>query len=170
MQAALAVPSFLAFGLVAFVAGQATSDKPADLKVARLSIVDDQGHVRAELGMSPASGMRQPQFRLLDESGRERLVLELAEGGSDISLWHSDGSMRAWFASYNGRSELSLGAPGLAKVDAGLPTERPLVEGGFVQLSSGGEGVAAKGYVSVRNAKGKATYLNPEGVDAWPGK
>lgn len=170
MQAFVAVPSAAVLGLVAFLAGQAASNAPADLKVSRLSLVDDQGRVRAELGLSPDSGMRQPRFRLLDESGKERLVLELSDGGSDISLWHSDGSMRAWFASYNGRSELSLGAPGLAKEDVGLPTERPLVEGGFVQISSGGEGLGARGYISVRNAEGKATYLNPEGVDAWPGK
>jgi len=170
MHAALATYSTLALLLAGFVAGQAATKAPTEISVSRLTLVDAQGHVRADLGMSAGSGMSQPQFRLLDETGKERLMLELAEGGSDISLWHSDGTMRAWFAAFHGGAELSLGAPGLVKENAGTPQERPLVEGGFVQLSAGGEGAAARGHVSVRNAKGKTTYLNPEGVDAWPGK
>jgi len=82
---------------VAFASGAASTDQPpGDITARSLTIVDEEGKPRIELGFGEKKS--QCQVVLRDPAGQERLMLTTSDGHSGLALF-SNGEMKASLSS-----------------------------------------------------------------------
>ena len=100
------------------------SDIPGVIQAKAFQLVDDNGKVRAELGMNEGH----PELKLVDDNGKVRAELGMNEGHPELKLLDSEGESRLRAGVIYDESYLIVGKDFGSRLEAIVSDGHPLVK------------------------------------------